>query len=189
MRLAVVPLLLAVLAAGRTPQVSAQTKAILISGPDVGRRAPDFTLPWASKDGVGPVELPYQLRRDEGRTVVLAFYPRAFTQSSAAQLRSFSEQYDSLFGPGVTVVGISTDPVEVQGRFAAQLGVPFRLLSDPDQRVARKYGSDHSDGFSRRTVYVIGPDGNVRYRNLRFDPLDPQQYAALKVAVRAARGG
>jgi peroxiredoxin Q/BCP len=161
--------------------------AVLISGPDVGRRAPDFTLPWANKDGLGPADTPYQLWRDRGKTVVVAFYPRDFTSSGTTQLREFGERYDSLFGPDVVVVAISSDSLETHARFASSLNLPFRLLSDPEQRVARKYAS-YSSGFPRRTVFVIGPDGKVKYRNLDFDAQDPKDYAALGRAVRSARG-
>jgi thioredoxin-dependent peroxiredoxin len=163
--------------------------AVLVSGPDVGRRAPAFRLPWASKDGVGPADQPYDLALDRGKTVVLAFYPRDFTKSGTAEMQTFGEQYDSLFGPEVVVVGISTDPLETHRRFAASLDLPFRLLSDPTQEVARRYASNDRSGFLRRTVYVVGPDGRVKYRNLRFNALDPKHYAELGAAVRRSRGG
>src|SRR5689334_803206 len=120
------------------PVAAAQSRpvAVLRSGPEIGRRAPDFTLPWASKDGVGPAESPYQLWGDLGKTTVLVFFSRAFTKSCTAEMQKLTEQYDALFGPDVTVVGISTDPSETQARFAAQLGIPFRLLSDAGQKVA-----------------------------------------------------
>jgi peroxiredoxin Q/BCP len=150
--------------------------------------APDFTLPWANKDGIGPPDMPYELWRDRGKTVVIAFYARDFTSSGTTQLREFGERYDSLFGPDVVLVAISSDSLATHGRFAASLNLPFRLLSDPEQQVARKYGSYHSSGFPRRTVFVIGPDGRVKYRNLDFDAQDPKDYAALGRAVRSARG-
>jgi peroxiredoxin Q/BCP len=169
--------------AGYTPT------AVIVSGPDVGRQAPDFTLPWANKDSVGPAESPYQLWRDRGKTVVIAFYPRDFTSGCTAEMRTFAEQYDSLFGPDVVVVGISTDSVETHTRFASSLNLPFRLLSDPQQKVAGRFGSKGEEGYMRRTVYVVGPKGKVTYRNLRFNALDPKQYAELAGAVRAAKGG
>jgi thioredoxin-dependent peroxiredoxin len=161
--------------------------AVIVSGPAVGRVAPDFTLPWADKNGVGPAESPYELWRDRGKTVVIAFYPKDFTSGCTAELRTFGEQYDSLFGPDVVVVGISRDSAETHVRFASSLGLPFRLLSDPGQKVARMYGSNGTD-YMRRTVYVVGPKGNVTYRNLRFNALDPKHYAELGGAVRSARG-
>jgi thioredoxin-dependent peroxiredoxin len=163
--------------------------AVMVSGPDVGRHAPSFRLPWASRDGVGPVDEPYDLALDRGKTVVVAFFPRDFTSGCTAEMRTFAEQYDSLFGPNVAVVGISTDSLETHVRFATSLNLPFRLLSDPKQAVASKYGSNDRSGYARRTVYVIGPDGKVRYRNMRFNALDPQHYTALGQAVRKSRGG
>lgn len=168
---------------------SGTVRAILERGPDVGQRAPDFSLPWASRDGVGPIESPYQLASDRGKTVVVAFYPRDFTKGCTAQMRTFAEQYDSLFGPNVVLVAISTDSVQTHGRFAASLGLPFRLLSDPEQRVSKQYASKHPDGYNRRTVYVVGPDGKVRYRNLQFNALDPKDYAELRSAVRGSTRG
>jgi peroxiredoxin Q/BCP len=159
--------------------------AVVSGGPDVGRRAPDFSLPWASKDGVGPIESPYQLAGDRGKTIVVAFYPRDFTKGCTAEMRTFAEQYDSLFGPDVVLVGISTDSVETHVRFAKSLDLPFRLLSDPDQRVSKQYASKDPGGFNRRTVYVIGPDGKVKFRNMRFNALDPRDYAELRAAIRA----
>jgi peroxiredoxin Q/BCP len=162
--------------------------AILLGGPEVGRKAPDFTLPWANRDGVGPAESPYQLWRDLGKTVVIAFYPRDFTSGCTAQMRTFADQYDSLFGSDVVVVGINADSLTTHARFAASVGVPFRLLSDPEQAVARRYGSYDNSGRPRRTVFVVGPDGRVKYRNMKFNALDPAHYTELGHAVRAARG-
>jgi thioredoxin-dependent peroxiredoxin len=163
--------------------------AVMVSGPDVGRRAPPFRLPWASKDGIGPADQPYDLSLDRGKTVVLAFFPRDFTAGCTAEMRTFAEQYDSLFGPDVTVVGVSTDSLATHTRFAASLNLPFRLLSDPQQQVAGRYAAKDRSGYMRRVVYVIGPDGKVRYRNLRFNALDPKHYADLAAAVRRTRAG
>jgi thioredoxin-dependent peroxiredoxin len=194
MRLLVLGLTFGGLLFAGVPLASAQkdsTKhvtALLVGGPDVGKRAPDFSLPWANREGVGPIESPYQLASDRGKTVVVAFYPRDFTKGCTAELQTFAEQYDSLFGPDVTLVGISTDSVTTHSRFAASLNLPFRLLSDPEQRVSKQYASKDSGGYNRRTVYVIGPDGRVKYRNLKFNALDPQSYSELRTAVKTVRG-
>ena len=194
MRELVLGLTVGVLMFTGVPLVSAQkdtakgVTVVLMGGPDVGKRAPDFSLPWANREGVGPVESPYQLASDRGRTVVVAFYPRDFTKGCTAQLQTFAEQYDSLFGPDVTLVGISTDSVTTHSRFAASLNLPFRLLSDPEQRVSKQYASKDSGGYNRRTVYVIGPDGRVRYRNMKFNALDPKAYSELRAAVKTVRG-
>ena len=195
MRVHILGFTLGVLMFTGVPLASAQkdtaqkVRVVLLGGPDVGKRAPDFSLPWANREGVGPIESPYQLASDRGRTVVVAFYPRDFTKGCTAELQTFAEQYDSLFGPDVTLVGISTDSVATHSRFAASLNLPFRLLSDPEQRVSKQYASKDSGGYNRRTVYVIGPDGRVKYRNMKFNALDPQAYSELRTAVKAVRGG
>jgi peroxiredoxin Q/BCP len=186
---AVVVCLLAASLSVLSAQESRSATAVVVGGPQVGKDAPDFTLPWANREGVGAAEEPYQLWRDRGKTVVLAFYPRDFTQGCTAQMRTFADQYDTLFGDDVVVVGINADSLETHRRFAASLGLPFRLLTDPDQEVARKYGSKDNSGHPRRTVFVVGPDGKVKYRNLQFNALDPQHYAELGSAVQEARGG
>jgi peroxiredoxin Q/BCP len=165
--------------AGYTPT------AFAISGPDPGEEAPDFALPWASRDTVG--EQLYSLGQDRGRIVVLAFYPRDFTRSDSIQLSRFRDEFATLFGDSTTVVGISTDPVETHRRFAAKLGLPFRLLSDEAQDVASKYGSKDQDNRNRRTIYVIGPDGRVAFRDLRFNATDDKAYARLQREVERAR--
>jgi peroxiredoxin Q/BCP len=164
--------------AGYTPS------AFAISGPDPGDEAPDFALPWASRDTIG--EQLYTLARDRGRVVVLAFYPRDFTRSDSTQLSRFRDQYAAWFGDSTTVLGISTDPVETHQRFASRLGLPFRLLSDAGQEVAAKYSSKDRDNRNRRTVYVIGRDGRVTYRDLRFSATDEKAYSRLQRAVQRA---
>ncbi len=183
-------LLLAVAASTAAAQADDRTPtAVIVDEPREGDRAPEFSLPWATKDTIGLPESPYELWRDRGKTVVLAFYPSDFTKGCTAELQTFADQYETLFGPDVTVVGISADPLESHRRFAASLDLPFRLLSDPDLTVAREYGSHGEGGRPKRTVFVIGPDGRIKYRNLSFNALDPKDYSALGSAVQAARGG
>lgn len=196
MRMPKYSMLVAVVAVAAAAPLAAQQAArstptaVVVSGPEAGQRAPDFQLPWASRDSIGLVEDDFILRNLRGRTVVLAFYPADFTTGCTAEMKAFTDRYAELFGEGddVVVVGISADSLETHKRFAESLGLPFRLLSDPEQRVARLYGSK-GDTRPRRTVYVIGPDGEVRYRDMRFGALDPRSYEALKQAVQASRAG
>lgn len=167
---------------------SAQGKptAYVVSGPEEGQRAPNFRLPWATKDTVG-TDL-FEFWKTRGKPVVLAFYPRDFTQGCTAEWQTFTEQADSLFGPDVVVLGVSADSVETHRRFAQSLNAPYMLLSDTNQEVAKAYGSKGSTaGYNRRTVYVIGKDGKVRYRDLKFNALDSKSYAQLRAAVQDAR--
>jgi peroxiredoxin Q/BCP len=48
------------------------------------------------------------------------------------------------------------------GSFQKKYNLPFPLLFDESQRIARAYNSAFSFA-PRRTVYLIGPDGRIRY--------------------------
>lgn len=161
--------------------------AVVVSGPEPGRDAPEFTAPWADKNGIGPSGEEFSLEALKGRVVVLAFYPRDFTSGCTAEMRTFADQYETLIGDAV-LVGISVDSLETHVRFAQSLGLPFKLLSDPRQRIAAKYGAKGSEGYMRRVVYVIGKDGKVAWREMRFGATDPKAYSRLQAAIADARG-
>ena len=159
--------------------------ARVVKGPESGQRAPDFTLPWANREAMGSEEQPFRLTDNLGKVVVLAFFPRDFTPTGTTELQRLKVIADSS-GPEVVVVAVSTDSLETHRRFAGSLGIPFMLLSDPEQRVARRYGSDGPDGLDRTTVYVVNKDGKVSYRDVSFDPTDRKEFEALRRAVAKA---
>ncbi len=174
------------LAQDPAPAPMGPATAIVVSGPEVGVAAPDFTAPWADKAGIGSGEEPFSLKALKGQVVVLAFYPRDFTSGCTAEMRTFADRYDAMFG-GAVLVGISVDSLETHVRFAESLGLPFKLLSDPKQRIAAKYGAK-GDGYNRRVVYVIGKDGKVAWREMQFNATDPKGYDRLQAAIASARG-
>ncbi len=161
--------------------------AILVTGPEPGMKAVDFSLPWADKNGIGAADDPFTLGALKGEVIVLAFYPRDFTSGCTAEMRTFADRYDSLFA-GAVLVGLSVDSLESHVRFAESLGLPFKLLSDPKQRIAAKYGAKGSQGAMRRVVYVIGKDGKVAWREMQFNATDPKGYDRLQKAIATARG-
>lgn len=166
---------------------TSQPVARIESGPGNGDMAPNFRLPWASADSIGSMSDDFILQRHTGDVVVLAFYPKDFTSGCTAEMKAFAERFEELFGDAV-LVGISADSLDSHQRFAASLDLPFRLLSDPNQRVARLYGSN-GENYPRRTVFVINREGRVTYRDMRFGALDATAYDKLKAAVQAAAKG
>ena len=162
--------------------------AIVVSGPAPGVTAPEFYAPWADRNGIGPADDSWSLAALKGQVVVLAFYPKDFTSGCTAEMRTFTDKYQTLIGDAV-LVGISTDSLETHVRFAESLGMPFKLLSDPKQRVAEKYGATGSNpGYNRRVVYVIGKDGKVAWREMQFGATDPKAYDRLQAAIADAQG-
>jgi peroxiredoxin Q/BCP len=157
------------------------------AAPEVGQMAPDFTLAWA--DGSGARATPASISAHRGKVVVLAFYPKDRTTGCTAELTKFRDEYDRLFGKDVVVLPISVDDVASHQAWAKDMNFPFALVADPELKAADAYGS-HVPGraTSGRTVFVIGKDGRIAWRDLRFNALSEGAYDALAAAVAQARG-
>lgn len=126
-----------------------------------GELAPDFEL--RNQDGE-----PVALSDYSGEHVVLYFYPRADTRGCTIEAKEFRDNWDAFIDAGVTVLGVSNDPVEDIAAFADKYDLPFELLSDEDGAVAsayETYGSIEIDGESQeialRNTYLIAPDGTI----------------------------
>jgi peroxiredoxin Q/BCP len=155
--------------------------------PAVGDLAPDFTAPAAGKDGIA--SQPITLGKLRGKVVVLAFYPADRTSGCTAEMTKFTKEYATLFGDGVVVLPISKDNLESHASWAKDMGMPFVLVSDTAQAVAKAYGSLGSRpgaGFARN-VFVIGKDGRIAHSIIRLNALSEEAYAALGQAVASAK--
>ena len=99
-------------------------------------------------------------------------------------MEAYRDQYATLFNNGkkVVVIGISTDADTTQAAWARDSGFPNLFASDPDQAVAKQYGS--ADGKSdTRNVFVIAPDGRISYRSMKFNVMFEGAYTDLGKAV------
>ena len=153
---------------------------------DIGKVAPDFTLPWA--DSVGPRSTPLKLSSLRGKVVVLAFYPGDRTTGCTAELTKFRDEYAKMFAGNTVVIPISVDSIASHASWASDMKFPFALASDVDLSVADQYGS-HTAGRrnSGRTVFVIGKDGKILWRNLKFGALNEGAYTELAAEVAKAQ--
>ncbi len=155
--------------------------------PEVGQPAPDFSLAWA--DGSGARPAPASISAHKGKVVVLAFYPKDRTTGCTAELTKFRDEYDKLFGKDVVVLPISADSVASHTAWAKEMNFPFALVADPELKAAQMYGSRMAGRpMSGRSVFVIGKDGTIAWRDLRFNALNEGAYDALAAAVAKARG-
>jgi thioredoxin-dependent peroxiredoxin len=181
-------LALVTLSAGASAQSATQAGAVAAppAGPDVGQAAPDFTAQWA--DASGARSTPVSLSALRGKVVVVAFYPKDRTSGCTAELTKFRDENAKLFGENVVVLPVSADSIASHVSWASEMKFPFALVSDPKLEVADLYGS-HVPGRSAasRTVFVIGKDGNVAWREMKFNALNEESYAALAAAVARAR--
>jgi peroxiredoxin Q/BCP len=121
----------------------------------VGTPAPDFSVP--DQDG-SRVTLSALL----GQNVILVFYPADDTSVCTEQLCEFRDHWPGVQARNAVVFGVNPARSRAHQKFREKCKFPFPLLIDEGQKIAKLY---QADGWfvPRRTVYLIGPDGNVRY--------------------------
>ena len=138
----------------------------------VGDMAPDFTL--QGTDGKT-----HKLSEYRGKeTVVLAWFPKAFTQGCTIECKSLAENGDKIKKYQVTYFMASVDPLEDNVKFAKATSVTlgqganqqvvekkeadFPMLSDPTKETAKAYGVlNEQRGFANRWTFYIDKAGKV----------------------------
>jgi len=81
------------------------------------------------------------------------------------------------------------DPLERSKALAEKLGVTFPLLSDRKREAIRAYGvEDQENGIAWPAIFIVGRDGNVRWRSLaetfKVRPTSEVVLEALDAAAR-----
>ena len=139
----------------------------------VGDMAPDFTL--QGTDGKT-----HKLSDYRGKTnVVLAWFPKAFTQGCTIECKSLAENGDKIKHYDVVYFMASVDELEDNEAFAKATSVTlqgrgggaatvvekkeadFPMLADPTKEVATKYGVLNQSGLANRWTFYIDKTGKV----------------------------
>jgi len=126
---------------------------------NVGDEAPDFAL--AASDGKT-----YRLSDFKGKSaVVLAWFPRAFTQGCTTECRSLAANGDKIRQYEVAYFMASVDAVDGEKgnkAFAESEKADFPLLSDPGKEAAAAYGVLHPErGLAMRWTFYIDKQGKI----------------------------
>jgi peroxiredoxin len=137
--------------------------ALILGGP-TPRQVGDFAL----RDSQGRTHTPKDWR--DRKAVVLFFLGTECPVANgyAPEMARLAKTYGA---KGVAFLGVHTDPdvtAEAAGRHAAEYGLPFAVLLDPDQVLARAAGV--------RVVpeaVVLSPAGKVLYRGRIDDRYAP----------------
>jgi thioredoxin-dependent peroxiredoxin len=146
----------------------------------VGDRAPDFEL-------AGTGDRTYRLADFQGRWLVLAFYPGDFTPVCTRQFCSYRDAADRLNELDAEVLGISPQSLDSHERFRGKYGLSVPLLADPERRMIRAYGVLGPGGLVRRSIFMVDPEGIVRYRHVALLGLHYKDVQALKRSLESAR--
>jgi thioredoxin-dependent peroxiredoxin len=149
---------------------------------EIGDRAPEFEL-------AGTGSRRYRLADQRGRWTILAFYPGDFTPVCTRQLCSYRDASADLDGLDADVIGIAPQSVDSHDRFAAENGLTVPLLADPDHATSRAYGVLGPAGLVRRAIFIVDPEGIVRYRHVSLLGLRYRTAEQLAEALARAREG
>ena len=149
----------------------------------IGKSAPDFTLKNTEKSDVS-------LSDYKGKTVILAFYPGAFTGVCDNEMCAFQDNFSKLGNSNTAVIGISVDSPWANAEFAKKYNLEFELLSDIDREVVNAYdakfvGLGGIEGYvsANRVVIVIDSEGIIKHRWVAENPgVEPDYDAIIKLA-------
>jgi peroxiredoxin Q/BCP len=169
----------------------------------VGDMAPDFSL--QGTDGKT-----HKLSEYRGKqAVVIAWFPKAFTQGCTIECKSLAENGDKIKQFDVAYFMASTDTIEDNTKFAKATSVTlqgrgggaatvvekkeadFPMLADPTREVATKYGVLMANGqLANRWTFYIDKSGKVVAIDTAVRPATSAEDMVTKLAeLKIAKKG
>lgn len=153
---------------------------------DVNQQAPDFHAMRADGETVDEFRLYENLGQ---KHIVLAFFPLAFTGVCTNEMCAFRDQLPQFSDLNAQVYGISVDSPFSLNVYIQQNELTFPLLSDFNREISRSFGVLHDElkglrEISKRSVFVLDPEGIVRYRWVSDDPGQMPDLEAVRSALR-----
>lgn len=149
-----------------------------------GDKAPDFALYNTGKKEVKLSDL-------KGQTVVIHFFPAAFTGVCTTQLCTLRDDHSFYNNLNCVVFGISCDMPFTLTKFKAEQNLNFELLSDFNREVNAAYGAQYPvwnmglKGVSKRAAFIIDANGIIQYAEVLESAGDLPNFAAMKEVLGA----
>jgi peroxiredoxin len=166
-----------------------------------GDKAPDFTAPASLAGKEFNFALKNALKKG---SVVVYFYPAAFTGGCNLQAHAFSESSDKFAAAGASIIGVSLDKIATLNQFSADpqyCAGKIPVASDADGKIAKSYdlqvreakagakntrGDEIGHGFAERTTFVVTPNGTVAATISNLSPAE--NVAKALEAVQQVKG-
>jgi peroxiredoxin len=130
------------------------------------------------------------LKEFQGKNVVLAFFPGAFTGPCTKEMCTFRDSIASMQTLPSQVVAVSVNDPFTNKAFADANRLQFPILSDYMRETIKKLNIFHNDfaglkGYTvaKRSVFVLDPTGTVRYRWITEEPAKEPNYDEVKSAL------
>ena len=148
----------------------------------IGKKVPDFT----AEATAGP----FSLSDHRGHPVVLYFYPKDNTPGCTTEGAQFRDLHEKFAKAGAVVAGVSRDSIRSHQNFAAKMGFPFPLISDPDEKLCQAFDVIRMKNMYgkkvrgiERSTFLVGADGKLarEWRGVKV----PGHAAEVLAAVEA----
>ncbi len=127
---------------------------------NIGDLAPKISIPTDTGQ--------FSLAEQDGKKVVVFFFPRANTPGCTEESIQFSELADAFAAENTVVIGISKDTPAKQAKFRKKHGLSCLLGADHDSEMCEKFGvwgekSMYGKRYMgiQRASFVIDTDGRV----------------------------
>ncbi len=149
---------------------------------EIGDTAPDFKLKNHDSEDVS-------LSDYKGQNIVLLFFPFAFSRVCTLEARKMQDDFNNNLDLDVQIIGISVDSPYSLKVWRDINKINFTLLSDFNKEVSQKYDSLYElfspekfsyRGVSKRSAFVIGKDGKIKYREICPTPGDQPHYDSIR---------
>lgn len=98
---------------------------------------------------------------EQGRYMVLWFYPKAKLPGCAVQGQRYSGLFDEFMKLKVEVFGVSRDPASEQCDFIQKLALRGRMLPDTKGAIAKAFKAGGIFGFYSPDTFLINPKGKI----------------------------
>ena len=123
-----------------------------------GTAVPEFTLRREDGSAFTNADL-------AGKTVVLVFFPFAFSPVCTDQFQIYDEALAEITKDGAEIYGVSTDATYSLTAFREKLGVSIPMLSDfePKGEGARAFGAYFEPAGMTDRALVVSKDGVVAW--------------------------
>lgn len=148
----------------------------------IGDKAPDFKLYNSDKQEVS-------LSDYKGKSVVVLFFPLAFTGVCTAELCEIRDNISTYSSLNAEILGISVDSLFTLEKFKEEQKLPFQLLSDFNKEVSASYGALYENfvlgmkGVSKRSAFVVDAEGIIQYVEVLESAGDIPDFNAVQAAL------
>jgi peroxiredoxin Q/BCP len=110
----------------------------------------------------------FQLSGRPARYTVLFFYPKDNTPGCTTENMAFRDNYEKFQAAGTELYGVSRDSIRSHEGFKMKLGLPFELISDPEEALCQQFGVMKMKQMYGKTVrgierstFVIDANGQL----------------------------